>query len=715
MSVKQHLPRTPFTAARKPWQQWLAALTLTLPVAVTPVYAAEPATKAPNETPTGTPTEVPTAHKTAAPQTFQQLQVLAAVVLVHEQPDPRSPVLAELARGQVATVIARQGRWHQVRLAAGTGWAFQAPGEQKEMAFAVTTARGATRSARDETGVPREAVELPGLPGKAVTEVTLPAIDPAQVAPPQPNLPREFVAVPDRWRLMQALGFKFPLYDPYNQNPLKGDLPVFKNLGPDWFFNLGVISDTLFEFRRLPTQVAAQSSNRPGSNDVFGRSEQSIFAQTLIINLGLTKGNTTFRPPDYEFRVVPVFNYNRVRVDEAGVLNIDPTRGTTRRDNFATIQEGFADVHLRNVSDRYDFDSLRVGVQPITTDFRGFLFQDTAPGIRVFGNRDNNIYQYNLAVFRRAEKDTNSGLNDFSQRLRRDDVYLANLYRQDWPVVGFTSQGTIIHNRNREAGPNYFDTNGFLVRPAVLGDLQPHNYNVTYLGYNGDGHLGRWNLTTSTYLARGVDERNPLAQQRQDIRAGFHASELSRDFDWIRVRGNFLYATGDRDPYDSKATGFDAIFENPQFAGADTSFFIRQPVPLVGGGGVALSGRNGVLPSLRSSKDQGQSNFVNPGLQLLGVGADFDVRPDLRVLANLSRLRFVDTAVLSALRNQAIGSRDLGTDLSVGVQYRPFFSQNVIINGSAAMFSPGSGLRDLYDEGNRGNQYSVLLNMILAF
>ncbi|MEY3200988.1 MAG: hypothetical protein RIR70_538 [Pseudomonadota bacterium] len=646
-----------------------------------------------------------------------QLQVLSSVLRIHEKPDARSEVIAQLRRGQVASVLAVEGVWHKIRLSSGEGWVFLGPGENNEKTFSLSLAKGMTRFARDEVGssaAPEETI-TPERAGRPLSEVTLPAIDPSQVAPPQPNLPREFIAIPDRWRLMQSLGFKFPLYDPYNQNPLKGDLPVLKNLGPDWFFNLGVISDTLFEYRRLPTPVAGQVGIRPGANDVFGKSQQSIFAQTVIVSLGLIKGNTTFRPPDYEYRLVPVFNYNRVRVGEAGALNIDPSRSTTRRDNFATIQEGFFDVHLRNVSERYDFDSLRVGVQPITSDFRGFLFQDTAPGIRYFGNRDNNRYQFNLAVFRRAEKDTNSGLNDFSQRLRRDDVFLANLYKQDWPVVGFTSQGTIIHNINREAGQNYYDTNGFLVRPAVLGDLKPHNYKVTYLGYNGDGHFGRWNLTTSTYLASGVDERNPLAQQRQDIRAGFHASELSRDFDWIRVRGNFLYATGDRDPYDSRATGFDAIFENPQFAGADTSFFIRQPVPLIGGGGVALSGRNGVLPSLRSSKDQGQSNFVNPGLTLVGMGADFDIKPELRVLANISRLQFVDTAVLSALRNQAVSSRDLGTDVSVGFQYRPYFNQNVILNGSAAMLAPGAGLRDLYDEGKRGNQYSVLLNLILTF
>ena len=76
------------------------------------------------------------------------------------------------------------------------------------------------------------------------------------------------------------------------------------------------------------------------------------------------------------------------------------------------VQELFADVHLRNVSTRYDFDSLRVGIQPFISDFRGFLFQDVPFGVRLFGTRDNNQWQYNLGWFRRLEKDTNSGLND---------------------------------------------------------------------------------------------------------------------------------------------------------------------------------------------------------------------------------------------------------------------------------------------------------------
>ncbi|MCD6062025.1 MAG: hypothetical protein K0S16_2336, partial [Moraxellaceae bacterium] len=530
-----------------------------------------------------------------------------------------------------------------------------------------------------------------------------------------PALPRESVPVPDRWRIMQALGFRFPLYDPYNQNVLKGDLPVLQHLAPDLFFNLGLISDTTFEMRGLPTPVGPQTTGQPGRLDIYGDIDQSTFVENLIVNLSLVQGNTTFRPPDYEFRIVPVFNYNRSRVEEERALRVDPVRGVERSDKFVGMQELFIDKHLRNVSERYDFDSLRVGIQPLQLDFRGFLFQDNALAIRLFGNRDNNRWQYNLGWARRIEKDTNSGLNDLSQDLRDDDVFFFNAYRQDFPRLGFTSQFVFAHNENREDAADYYDDNGFLVRPAVMGDVRPHDYRVTYLGYNGDGRLGRYGLSASAYLALGEDERHPLAQRQQDIQAFFTAAELSRDFDWIRVRGNFLYASGDKDPFNDTAGGFDAILENPQFAGADTSFFIRQAVPLVGGGGVALSGRNGVLPSLRSSKDKGQSNFVNPGLTLLGVGADLDVLPTLRVLGNVSLLRFNETEVLGVLRNQKAPNESLGTDFSIGVQYRPLFSQNIVITGSFAALLPGEGLRELYADNKTLPLYSGLLNVILAY
>ncbi len=344
--------------------------------------------------------------------------------------------------------------------------------------------------------------------------------------------------------------------------------------------------------------------------------------------------------------------------------------------------------------------------------------------MRLFGNRDNNIFQYNLAWFRRLEKDTNSGLNDVSEDPRDDDVFIANLYVQDFPVRGFVSQATVIHNRNREDDDFFFNDNEFIERPASFGEERGRDYDVTYVGFNGDGHFGRANLTFSAYYAYGEDSLNQLgptdlAGDEADIRAYFFAMEPSVDFDWIRLRGSFLYASGDSDPFDDKEEGFAAIFENPQFAGGDTSYWIRQGIPLIGGGGVAITQRNGVLAGLRSSKEHGQSNFNNPGVILVGVGADFDILPELRFSVNVNKLNFEDTSVLEALRNQGDIESDIGWDISGAFIYRPFQTQNIVFRLSGAVLVPGEGFKDLFasaaDSGTDDLFYSILANLVLVY
>jgi len=569
------------------------------------------------------------------------------------------------------------------------------------------------------TPSPTGEIELkrPG-PPKPPLVYDLPAIDPSRVPPPEPVLPRESLPVPDRWRILQTLGFgKQRFWDPYNQNVYKGDRPhpALRRWGEDVFLNLVGVADTVVEARRLPIPVGPQATRRPGSLNVFAPGNQLTVAETVIVGAAVIKGDTVFMPPEWEYRLILAANLNRSQVDPVRALRVDPTRGFVRYDNHIAVLEAFYDKHRRDVSVRYDFDSYRIGLQPFISDFRGFLFQDSALGVRYFGNRDNNRIQYNLGAFVRMEKDTNSGLIDVLQRPRADLVLAANYYRQDFPRVGHTTEVTVIHDWNSENGDDYYNKNGFQERPAVLGDARPHSYHVTYVGVGGDGHLGRWNLTSTFYGAVGRDSRSPLAGKPQTILAGFGALELSRDFDWIRGRLTLIGASGDRDPFDGRATGFDAIQENPQIAGADTGFWIRQAVPLVGGGGVSISGRNGILPSLRSSKDQGQSNFVNPGLFFLGLGADVDVAPQLRVIGNASAIGFANTAVLSVLRNQGPIDRFAGIDTSVAVQVRPLMTQNIVFNVSAAALWPGRSFKQLYDEDLRGPQYSILANLLFTY
>ena len=531
--------------------------------------------------------------------------------------------------------------------------------------------------------------------------------------------------VPDRWRLIETLGVvKERWFDPYHQNTYKGDRAIDRSKvkwlpikGDDWFIVANAVSDTVFEPRTFPIPVGVQTTERPGSLDVFGKDRSFVFAQTFIAGAALIKGSTAFKPPDIEYRVTLAYQANYVDVPERRVLDVRPSKASHRYDSFLGVQELFVDKHLGNTSDRFDFYSIRLGIQPFQSDFRGFLFNDSQLGIRLFGNRDNNRFQYNLAAFWRLEKDTNSGLNDITQTPRSDFIFTGNLYRQDFPFVGLTSQASVTYNMNREKNDVQIDHNGFPVRPALLGDLRGREYDVVYLGYSADGRIGRINVTASFYAALGEDRNSFFTSKPAEIRAGFGAVEFSYDHDWMRFRLSGLYATGDGDPYNNTEGGYDAIFENPIFGGADTSYWIRQTIPFAGGGRViAISGRNGILNSLRSSKEEGQSNFNNPGTVFIGAGADFDLTPEFRVSTNFNHLWFENTSTLQALRTEGSIPKDIGFDLSVATIWRPKATQNIVGRLSGAVLLPGKGFKDLFDNKQKNDAYvSILANVIVSF
>ena len=127
---------------------------------------------------------------------------------------------------------------------------------------------------------------------------------------------------------------------------------------------------------------------------------------------------------------------------------------------------------------------------------------------------------------------------------------------------------------------------------------------------------------------------------------------------------------------------------------------------------MALSTRNGVLNSLKASKEHGQSNFITPGIQLLGLGADLDVSPELRLSVNVNELWFDKTEVLEIARQQASISKHMGRDLSVSAIYRPLMSQNIVLRLSYAELQPASGFEALFGD---ESQRSVLLNVLFTY
>src|SRR5438876_1978967 len=512
----------------------------------------------------------------------------------------------------------------------------------------------------------------------------------------------------DRWRIgfpeydrygdKGARGRDIPFrrgrwYDPYNQSWLKGDYPIFGN---KVFMILSAVSSTTTELSRTP-KPSDVSSARPGSAEFFGKPEALAVNQIFQFTFEMFHGDSTYKPPDWAIKISPTFSLpNYLNARETGVVNIDVRRGTNRTDTQFSLEEAFAEVKFEDVNENFDFVSARVGIQPFVSDFRGFIFSDNNLGARVFGSFGNNRYQFNAAYFAQLEKDTNSGLNRFDRR--QQNVYVANIFRQDFIKKGYTIQASALYNDDRHS--RKFDRNGFLVRPALIGDVRPHAVKVGYLGVNGDGHIGRLNLTNSYYHVFGRDDQNPIAGRPVHVSSNMAALEASIDHDYLRFRGSFFWAQGDKNPTDSKATGFDAIFDDPNFVGGQFSFWNRNGIRLTQTG-VGLVQANSILPSLRSSKTQGQANFVNPGIFIYNAGVDVDVTQRLKAIFNVNYLRFHRTEPLEYVLFQNRIRHDIGWDYSLGVAYRPFLINNVTLTFGANTLVTGRGFRDIFTNRSR--------------
>ncbi len=527
------------------------------------------------------------------------------------------------------------------------------------------------------------------------------------MAPPAEGLPpvnEVFIPEPDRWQIPMPVWKRYPgkgeepykkghWWDPFNRNKLKGDYPIF---GQRNFFSFTGVSNTFFDGRRLPSPSDV-SAARPGSSDFFGRGEQALLQQNFRLTFDLFRGDTSFRPVDWRLRVTPEFNVNELATRELGLVNIDVRQGKQRFDSHIGFQEAFLEYKIHDLSPYYDFLSVRAGIQSFTSDFRGFLFSDEEPGVRLFGNWDNNLWQYNVAYFYMLEKDTNSGLN--TRNRRHQQVLIANVFRQDFVKPGYTAQFSISFSKDEPT--IHFDTNDFLVRPAPIGAvvssgrIRSHRIEVGYFGWTGDGHFGRLNITHAFYQAFGQDDFNTIAGRPVTVNAQMAAVELSVDKDWARIKGSLFYTSGDGKPRDGRARGFDAILDFPEFAGGIFSLWNREGIRLTGTG-VALTPPNSLLPSLRSSKDEGQANFVNPGIFLANAGATFDVTPKLRGVVNVNYLRFERTEPLELVLFQAPIRHDIGVDYNVGFIYRPPLTENIRITAGAAALTPGQGFKDIY-------------------
>lgn len=562
-----------------------------------------------------------------------------------------------------------------------------------------------------------------GLPGSVSNDAPLGFSGRSSVVPRDVQTDPHFVPIEDRWRIAfpqwDRYGTGVPpdadapytlgnRWDPFNLNVLKGDYPI---IGQNTFLAITAESASLFEFHQVPIPTTPfQSTELPHEYPFFGRPNQFLFLEYFALSFDLFHGDGAFRPVDWRIHITPIFNINYLAGQELGIVSPNILQGLDRGRTFLALEEWFVETKLADIGPNYDFISLRAGSQPFTSDFRGFIFSDTNRGVRLFGTADSNREQFNVVYFDQLEKDTNSGLNTFDNR--SEQIVIANYYVQDFIFPGYTSEWSAIYNH--DSPTLKYDKNNFLVRPDPVGVFQPHELNVGYLGWTGDGHIGPLNVDHAFYWAFGHDSLNPLANRPQDVCAEMAAIELSYDRDWLRFRTSLFWASGDGNPNNGHATGFDGILDNPNFAGGEFSYWQRQSIRLLG---VNLTNRGSLFADLRSSKIQGQSNFVNPGVLIVNLGTDAELTPKFRLIGNCNFLWFDHTEPLQALLFQQKIRRSIGTDLSLGCEYRPFLNNNVITRVGVATLLPGDGFRDIYGliDNNVRPMFAAFMEAVLTY
>lgn len=428
------------------------------------------------------------------------------------------------------------------------------------------------------------------------------------------------------------------LLDPYNVNILKGDKPIS---GENLFLRIDGVSNTVVDYHNL---AGIDKNEADIKSDAF-------------LSFDLQYGDTVFRPPSWRARVTLAHDIRQATV---------VTNGETENDD--ALQEGFFEVLLAEYDPSFDFMSLRVGRQAFASDFRKFIFADANDAARLFGTFDANRYQWDLAAFDQAEKDKFSNFDTTGNR-RDQHILTGDMFMQDAIWKGYTLEGTVLY----------------------VNDTANQTVNVGYLGFNGQGHIGRLEVTHALYEEIGHDANNPIAGRSVDINAQMAALEVAYPVDWWKFIGSALWASGDGNTTNSSGNGFDGVFDNPDFAGGAFAFWDRSNIVI---GGTRLKNGNSLYPNLRT-KNFDAPNAVNPGIMLLHAGWEGTLSNRWTIFADTLWLRFADTSSLESHFGKASVGSDLGLDLSLAAQYRPLGVDNIVFTAGVSALVPGSGMRDL--------------------
>jgi len=374
---------------------------------------------------------------------------------------------------------------------------------------------------------------------------------------------------PDRWRIMESLGFKFPWYDPYNQNIWRRQ-PID---GKDHFLALNFISDTLLHTAQRAD--AGRSAVGLGAGpERYARPHQPDRVQyDLIASRDYYKGDTR-QPPGYEFKATLALNYNRRDVDQGARCRSIRASARIATTRFSACRNCSSErsAHRR---ERFDFDEVPHRHPAVLDRFSAAFCSRLAARHPLLRQPRQQPLAVTTSLFPSARKDLKSGLNDVTKAPRHDDILLFKCVSPGPALGRLTSQATIVYTTTVTASSTTRTgfSNARGDRTGAPARLRTSSISATRRRAYRPHHL-----TASAYTRRPIRIMAVVNTSTQ-IRAGFLAAEarwISTGFACALSRR--VYERRQETPMTTNPTASIRFRESYFFAGADTSYWVSQAI-----------------------------------------------------------------------------------------------------------------------------------------
>jgi len=512
---------------------------------------------------------------------------------------------------------------------------------------------------------------------------------PARATRPQKNKEKvELNGVNTRWRTYELDGvpqYGYHVLDPYHQNRIKGDFPMF---GDRWFTEVDVFQTFVYKSRRN-VDFTQEFNGGPNGQKCFHSSGEECVHNNFIDENGIfgfeiRHNDDRFFPADF-----------RIHMDGIADFKHDPVAVDAQSAGNAEIFDAFSDVQLANFG-THNFNQmfLRGGLQAFKSDFHGLIFNDTGLGGRIFGQALKNRLRYDVVYLKLFARNAVSGLFDF-RIPSQHQVVITRFTWEDFLVKGWNSEWSFHVNHDP--------------RKANTGNnLAALNLDTYYLGATFNGNLGRFIFNPAFYGVVGTADHNdatvsPAAAVQHDVRAWTGVIDLEYPIDFLKFRFGYVYASGASGNLSKKTdTGFDAISDAVVLFGGPFSYWVGEDIKFGNGD---LVRPNSFFPSLRGIN--AQANYDNPGLQLSNLGMDVTVTQRLNLSFNFNNYYFNSLGQFPGigLKNNknnniiTIAHNEAAIEENVFLRWKPLLHQIndlFVIDMGFSVMQPLAGLHDMF-------------------